>query len=70
MAYREERVRGRRRRADTAIGGGKQGDRRQIAAPYVNECGRCGRDMESTADMVKTRQGAWIHRGCHSGADE
>lgn len=40
------------------------------AAPHVNECPRCGEDMEHTSDMTKTSKGAWIHKRCAGGADD
>lgn len=43
--------------------------RGRIAAPYANECHRCGEDMKHTRDMVKVR-GRWIHRWCAGGGDD
>ena len=44
--------------------------RQRIAAPFANECPRCGRDIQHTSDMVRTSRGAWIHKGCAGGADD
>lgn len=60
---------GNRYTPDTPIGGGKQGDKRPIASPFANECRRCGEDMESEADMCRSR-GGWIHKRCAGGADD
>lgn len=37
---------------------------------FANECPRCGRDMQHTRDMTKTRRGVWIHKTCAGGADD
>lgn len=54
---------------DSPIGGGRRGDQRPIASPFANECKRCGEDMESEADMTRSR-GGWIHKRCASGATD
>lgn len=41
-----------------------------IAPPGVNECPRCGLDMEHTSDMRRTVRGVWVHKWCMGGGDD